>query len=94
MGNAASVKWVGKIPGVNKSFGYKWTKDIDRGLGKALGTVRDPPPPVTPPAPPESIDEGAYMARDRTRRRARLAASSQGGPSAPYSAEPKKLLGA
>lgn len=93
MGNAASVKWVGKIPGVNKSYGYKWTKSIDQGLGKGLGTVRDPPPPIPTPPPPETIDEGAYIARDRSRRRARLAGGQQGTASASYSAEPKRLLG-
>lgn len=96
MGHSASVKWLGKLPGAKKSFGWKAANSIDKGLGKALGTVPGPTPTIPAPPPPEQIDEGAYMARDRSRRRARLAggqASTQTGASASYSAAPKSLLG-
>lgn len=96
MGNSASVKWLGKILGVNKTFGYKAAASIDKGLGKLLGTVPGPTPTIPTPPPPESIDEGTYLARDRSRRRAKLAGgsnSTQTGASAPYSAAPKSLLG-
>lgn len=96
MGNSASVKWLGKVPGAKKTFGWKWANKIDKSLGKSLGTVPQPAPEIPVPPPPESIDEGAYLARDRSRRRARIAggqSSTQTGASAAYSAAPKSLLG-
>jgi len=96
MGNSASVKYIGKIPGVNKTFGYKWASKIDRGLGKAFGTGPQPVPDIPVPPPPESIDEGAYIARDRSRRRAKLVGgrtSTMTGAGAAYSPAPKQLIG-
>lgn len=98
MGNSLSVKWLGKVPGAQHSIGYRFGAGVDKALGKALGTgPKAPPPGIPTPPPPETIDEGAYLARDRTRRRARLiggANSTQTGASAlPYSPAPKALLG-
>lgn len=96
MGNSASVKYLGKLPGAKKTLGWKLANKIDKSLGKSLGTVPAATPDIPVPPPPESIDEGAYLARDRSRRRARLAGgqgSTQTGATAAYSAAPKSLLG-
>jgi hypothetical protein len=90
--------------GIAKSIRGKWyPKELAKvdigyraGLAadKAAGYGPITPPPAPPaPAPPESIDEGAYVARDRSRRRARLANSGVSASAAPYSAAPKGLLG-
>jgi hypothetical protein len=71
----------------------------DKAHGAIQGYINPaiPPGETTPvPPPPESIDEGAYIARDRSRRRARLASgqnSTQTGAGAMYSAAPKRLIG-
>lgn len=96
MGNSASVKYLGKLPGAKKTLGWQWANKIDRTVGKSLGTIPADVPPVAPPPPPESIDEGAYTARDRSRRRAKIAggqSSTQTGAAAAYSPAPKSLLG-
>lgn len=95
MGNSIGNKLIDKTP-LRKTQLAKWGKKSDQWLGKSLGTVPGPTPTIPVPPPPESIDEGAYLARDRSRRRARIAGgqgSTQTGASAAYSAAPKSLLG-
>jgi hypothetical protein len=72
------------------NVGYIAGKWADKAAG--YGPVVAPPAP-TAPAPPESIDEGAYVARDRSRRRARLANKGASASAAPYSPAPKLLTG-
>lgn len=68
----------------------------------SLEQIVDPQMPVIPEptgvAPPESVDEGAYKARDRSRRRARLTAGRNStirstGSLAPSTGGGKTLLG-
>jgi hypothetical protein len=68
-----------------------------KALASDAGLVEDPIAPPPTPAPPESFDPDAVSARDKARRRTRLAYGRAGTITSPTGAaatgQPKTLLG-